>query len=79
MRTTGNVLQVNGTALVTETFIDVNAYWLILPLIAILLASFFLAAVIIQSKMYDIPAWKSSQLQTISLLEPDSRQIRKKV
>ncbi|KAG8533521.1 uncharacterized protein KY384_002307 [Bacidia gigantensis] len=74
MRTTADYSNLAvGTVSYTEIFIKVNFFWLILPIAAVLWVLMFLVIVIIQSKRAGIPAWKTSQLQAMQVLEPGVR------
>ena len=75
MRTTSvHKSSVSGTPLLVQVFIAINFYWLILPLLSIVLALILLLIVIFQSRRLGLPAWKSNQMHTISLLETNAQE-----
>ena len=71
--TSQNLTYIRGTATKTEIYIDVNFYWLILPIAAVVMAFVLLVVVIQQSRSYGILGWKSSQLETLRMLAPEPR------
>ena len=73
MRQTSNS-KVNGTQLDMDIVIAANFHWLILPISAVTLVLVLLVSVAIQSRRCGVPAWKSKQLETLTVLEPNVRE-----
>ena len=73
--TSQNLTYVKGIGTKTEIYIDVNFYWLILPIFTVTFALILLVVVIQQSREYGIPAWKSSQLETLRMLALEPRAV----
>ena len=51
-----------------EVFISVDFWWLVLPIATVLSTLILLLIVMLQSRRYGVPPWKSSQLDTMRVL-----------
>ena len=75
LRTTSNIPNGwEGTAYASVLYFDLQWAWLVVPMLAIILAFIFLLLTISQSHRYQIPAWKSSQVAAMQSLSPEVRE-----
>ena len=75
LRTTSNIPSSwNGTAYDSVLCFDVQSSWLVVPILAIVLALLFFLVTISQSHLHHIRAWKSSHIAAMQGLGPEERE-----